>query len=72
MPEQEDERTAALCRQAALPMLRQRHLAVVPEAPATDAMPDTSASSEPRASPVAATAPPDGSFGAIFWLDRPR
>jgi hypothetical protein len=73
MPEQEDERTAAICRQAALPMLRQRHLAIVPDAAAA---PDDGASTaEPVRSPTtigSATGPPDRVIGPFLWLDRPR
>jgi hypothetical protein len=54
MPEQEDERTAAICRQAALPMLRQRHRAIVPDAAAA---PDDAASSAEPVSPPASYLP---------------
>ena len=73
MPEQEDERTAAICRQAALPMLRQRHLAIVPDAAAA---PDDAASTAEPVTPSttlgSATGPPHRVLGPFLWLDRLR
>jgi len=72
MPEQEDERTAAICRQAALPMLRQRHLAIVPDATAPDDAASTAEPVTPPTTPGSVTGPPDRVLGPFLWLDRLR